>query len=118
MLDVHEPMHLPALMFFGVSGTGKSWLLKRFRQVLAEGPKLPSAYGDWLAKLEKRILAAQLKASLAVNRGLIELDWDIGREIVRRQEREGWGRSAIERLAGDLGREFPGVEGFSARNLW
>jgi hypothetical protein len=60
----------------------------------------------------------QLRASLAVNRELIELYWNIGHDIVARQEREGWGKRVIERLAHDLGREFPGVEGFSARNLW
>lgn len=30
---------------------------------------------------------------------------------------EGWGAKVIERLAKDLGAEFPGVEGFSPRNL-
>src|SRR5262249_50264238 len=75
-------------------------------------------YGDLLAQIKERIRTAQLKASLAVNRGMIELYWDIGHDIVVRQEREGWGKKVIERLAHDLGREFPGVEGFSAGNLW
>lgn len=45
------------------------------------------------------------------------LYWQIGRQINERQEREGWGAKVIDRLAADLGREFPGVEGFGARNL-
>jgi predicted nuclease of restriction endonuclease-like (RecB) superfamily len=34
-----------------------------------------------------------------------------------RQDAEGWGAKVIDRLAKDLGNEFPGVEGFSTRNL-
>jgi DUF1016 N-terminal domain len=41
----------------------------------------------------------------------------IGRDILARQDAEGWGAKVIDRLAKDLGTEFPGVEGFSPRNL-
>ncbi|MFO0952099.1 MAG: tetratricopeptide repeat protein [Isosphaeraceae bacterium] len=49
LLDVEEPAHLPALMFFGVGGRGKSWLRQRLRNALASGklPTLPSAYVDF-----------------------------------------------------------------------
>lgn len=45
-------------------------------------------------------------------------DWEIGRAVVERQEEAGWGKSVVEALARDLCREFTGVTGFSARNLW
>jgi predicted nuclease of restriction endonuclease-like (RecB) superfamily len=38
--------------------------------------------------------------------------------IVERQKGEGWGKSVVQKLAGDLQREFPGIQGFSAQNLW
>ncbi len=38
--------------------------------------------------------------------------------IARRQEYEGRGKSVVERLAGDLQQEFPGIRGFSVQNLW
>src|SRR5690348_7462755 len=79
--------------------------------------RAPAGYADVLAHLKERIRAAQLKASVAVNRELIALYWDIGREIVERQERDGWGSAVIERLSVDLQREFPGQTGFSLRNL-
>src|SRR5690348_8019467 len=79
--------------------------------------RAPAGYADVLAHLKERIRAAQLKASVAVNRELIALYWDIGREIVERQERDGWGSAVIERLSVDLQREFPGQTGFSPRNL-
>lgn len=75
-------------------------------------------YQRWLADIKARIRSAQTRAHLAVSRELIQLYWDIGRDIVERQQRLGWGKSVIEQLAEDLQRECPGVEGFSALNLW
>jgi predicted nuclease of restriction endonuclease-like (RecB) superfamily len=49
---------------------------------------------------------------------LISLYWDAGRLIVERQRDAGWGKSVVETLAGDLQAEFPGIAGFSARNIW
>jgi predicted nuclease of restriction endonuclease-like (RecB) superfamily len=49
---------------------------------------------------------------------LIELYWQIGHDIVERQKAHGWGKSVVERLALDLQAEFPGVSGFSPRNVW
>ncbi|MCC5843540.1 MAG: DUF1016 family protein [Verrucomicrobia bacterium] len=43
--------------------------------------------------------------------------WDIGRHILERQEREGWGAKVIDRLAHDLSAAFPEMRGLSARNL-
>jgi len=53
-----------------------------------------------------------------VNAELIQLYWEIGEEIERQQREQGWGKSAVEILAKELQKEFPGVQGFSARNLW
>ena len=46
-LDLREPAQLPALMFYGVGGTGKSWLLKRIRSALLEIHAIPSAIIDF-----------------------------------------------------------------------
>ena len=62
--------------------------------------------------------AAQYEALKSVNRELIALYWDIGGIIVARQLSADWGLSVVEQLAGDLQKEFPGVSGFSASNLW
>ncbi len=60
---------------------------------------------------------AQLKAVVAVNRELIVLYWHIGKAIVARQEKEGWGSGVIDRLSKDLHAAFPQMKGFSPRNL-
>jgi predicted nuclease of restriction endonuclease-like (RecB) superfamily len=79
---------------------------------------LPISYPEVLEGVKARIRAAQIKASLSVNRELISLYWDIGETIVRRQKMEGWGRSVVERLSTDIQKEFPGIRGFSPQNLW
>ncbi|PYV19030.1 MAG: hypothetical protein DMG07_02720 [Acidobacteria bacterium] len=80
--------------------------------------KLPAGYPALLDDLKQRIRAAQVKAALAVNRDLIALYWQIGKSIAERQRSEGWGKSVVDRLATDLQRAFPGMEGFSPRNIW
>ncbi len=78
---------------------------------------LPKEYASWLADLKNRIYAAQQRATLAVNRELVLLYWQIGNEILVRQNNEGWGTKVIERLAQDLRNAFPDMKGFSPRNL-
>ncbi|MBF0192835.1 MAG: DUF1016 family protein [Magnetococcales bacterium] len=78
---------------------------------------LPADYAPWLAELKGRIHSAQQRAALAVNRELVLLYWQIGRDILARQGREGWGTKVIERLAQDLRSAFPEMKGFSSRNL-
>jgi predicted nuclease of restriction endonuclease-like (RecB) superfamily len=77
----------------------------------------PTGYADWLAELKSRIHTAQQRAALAVNRELVLLYWQIGRDILERQARQGWGAKVIERLAHDLRTAFPEMKGFSPRNL-
>jgi predicted nuclease of restriction endonuclease-like (RecB) superfamily len=77
----------------------------------------PAGYTDWLLELKTRILSAQQRAALAVNRELVLLYWQIGRDILARQAEQGWGAKVIERLAHDLRAAFPAMKGFSPRNL-
>ena len=79
---------------------------------------LPEGYGSFVEALKARIRDAQIKAALAVNRELLTLYWNIGREIVERQGTEGWGGRVLERLADDLQRAFPAVAGFSRTNVY
>lgn len=77
----------------------------------------PAGYADWLADLKTRIHTAQQRATLAVNRELVLLYWQIGRDILARQSEQGWGAKVIERLAEDLRSAFPEMKGFSRANL-
>lgn len=76
--------------------------------------------GDYtvlLGEIKDHIRSSQYEALRAVNKHLISLYWDIGRLIVERQEARGWGLSIVDQLAADVQQEFPGIQGFSARNL-
>lgn len=77
----------------------------------------PAGYSDWLTDLKGRIHAAQQRATLAVNRELVLLYWQIGHDILTRQAEQGWGSKVIDRLAQDLRAAFPRMKGFSPRNL-
>jgi len=77
----------------------------------------PTGYADLLSDLKTRIGQARVRAALAVNRELVELYWHIGREILTRQEAEGWGAKVIERLSRDLRSAFPEMRGLSRTNL-
>jgi predicted nuclease of restriction endonuclease-like (RecB) superfamily len=77
----------------------------------------PDSYSDWLGELKARIHSAQQRATLAVNRELVLLYWQIGKDILDRQHEQGWGSKVIDRLAHDLRTAFPDMKGFSPRNL-
>jgi len=77
-----------------------------------------SEYRDWLIHLKQQIKTGQIKAALSVNSQLIMLYWDLGRQIVEKQENAQWGSGFIEQLSKDLREEFPEMTGFSRTNLF
>lgn len=79
--------------------------------------KTSKDYAEFLQSLKERIATAQVRAALAVNRELVLLYWQIGREILTRQKAQGWGAKIIEQLSKDLLGAFPEMKGFSSRNL-
>ncbi len=74
-------------------------------------------YADFLADIKSRIQTAQVKAALSLSREVVWLYWQIGHEVLARQARHGWGAKIADRLAADLKAAFPGIEGFSPRNI-
>jgi predicted nuclease of restriction endonuclease-like (RecB) superfamily len=78
---------------------------------------LPQDYLAWLADVRSRIQAARQRAALAVNSELVLLYWQLGRDILERQQAQGWGAKVIDRLARDLKDAFPDMRGWSSTNL-
>ncbi len=74
-------------------------------------------YRNWLVDLKTKIKQSQIKAALAVNSQLIMLYWDLGKEIVEKQQNAKWGTGFIDQLSKDLINEFPEIKGFSSKNL-
>jgi len=77
---------------------------------------IPANYQQILTDLKIKISQARYKSLLAVNRELILLYLDIG-DVLSHKTESGWGESVIDTLASDLQAEYPGVKGFSSRNL-
>lgn len=73
---------------------------------------------NWINQLKSRIHAAKTKAALALNSQLIELYWEIGKDISEKQKNKNWGSKFIEQTAIELRNEFPEMKGFSRRNLY
>ena len=53
-------------------------------------------YKNFITSLKAKIRLAQIKGAIAVNKELIKLYWDIGKDIVEKQDQEGWGSKVLE----------------------
>ncbi len=77
---------------------------------------LPGNYAEVLADLKAKVGVTQLRAAASVNRELIGLYMEIGRQLAAQDS--GWGTKVVEQLAHDLKAEFPEMAGFSRTNLF
>jgi predicted nuclease of restriction endonuclease-like (RecB) superfamily len=75
-------------------------------------------FKNFIKDIKQKIYSAKNKAILSANRLMIELYFDIGKEIVTRQEKYGWGKSIVEQMSKELKDEFGAKSGYSASNLW
>jgi predicted nuclease of restriction endonuclease-like (RecB) superfamily len=89
---------------------------KRGPKAIVQQPGAQS-YARFLAGIKERIRTAQVKAALAANAELVLHYWEVGRDILTNQARQGWGAKVIDRLAADVQRAFPKLRGYSVRNL-
>ena len=73
---------------------------------------------NFIKALKQKIATARNRAVLSVNRAMIELYFDIGKDIVNKQESLGWGKSVVEQMSKDLQEAFGKRSGYSSANLW
>lgn len=74
-------------------------------------------YKKFLSDLKEKVRSSQLKAAVKVNYELLDLYWNLGKEIVEKQKEYSWGDRFLKLLSSDLRNEFPDMKGFSAENL-
>lgn len=74
-------------------------------------------YKAWIANIKDRIKHSQIKASVKVNYELLDLYWDIGRDIVAKQKNAKWSDAFLTTMSKDLQKTFPDMSGFSVQNL-
>ena len=75
-------------------------------------------FSVWIKNLKSKVRTARTKAALTLNSQMLELYWEIGKDISERQENTNWGSKFIEQTAIELISEFPDIKGFSRRNLY
>lgn len=75
-------------------------------------------YAATLAAIKRQVQETQIRSTLSANKELIKLYWSIGKIIVEKQQKNGWGSNVIETLAQDLQNSFSGVSGFSRANIF
>jgi predicted nuclease of restriction endonuclease-like (RecB) superfamily len=75
-------------------------------------------YSHFLQNILSKIQSARYRMLMSASKQTLLLYWDIGRTVSEKMLSDGWGKSVVEQLSRDLQLEFPGVRGFSARNIW
>lgn len=78
---------------------------------------MPAWYGDLLGSVVGRVEEGRRRAIAAVNHQLVATYWDVGTDILARQDEQGWGARVIDRLAADVRHQLPDLTGFSTRSL-
>jgi predicted nuclease of restriction endonuclease-like (RecB) superfamily len=79
--------------------------------------ELPASYAFTLDALKRELQESRLRTVLSANAAMVTAYWKVGRIILGRQEKEGWGARVIDRLSADLRQTFPDMQGLSSRNL-
>jgi len=77
-----------------------------------------SDFFDWITALKVKIQSARNKLAFSINSQVLELYWEIGRDIAEKQQKSGWGSSFVEKIAEELKQDFPEIKGFSRRNIY
>lgn len=74
-------------------------------------------YLEFIEEIKKEIQNQRISVVLHANSSMLCLYWKIGKSILQKQEKEGWGAKVIDRMAKDLKDAFPDMSGFSPRNI-
>lgn len=78
---------------------------------------MPNGYNQWRQDIEALISLSKLRAVINVNTEMLTLYWNIGKQIIEKQELAGWGKQIITQLSKDLCAKYPDDRGYSERNL-
>lgn len=79
---------------------------------------LTNEYKGTLELIRQEIHSARFHVARTITKEHILLYWKIGKIISEKQQEQGWGKSIVEKLSGDLQKEYPESSGYSSRNIW
>jgi hypothetical protein len=66
----------------------------------------------WVNLLKKKVHSARQKIAFSINSQLLELYWEIGKEVESKMNQSDWGNTIIDKIAVELTSEFPDMKGF------
>ncbi|GAB3533937.1 hypothetical protein GCM10027403_08790 [Arthrobacter tecti] len=78
---------------------------------------MPEWYPELFDAVASHVNVGRTRAIAAVNQELVHTYWSIGKDLLEREELEGWGTKVVTRLSADLRERMPETKGFSPRNL-
>ena len=84
---------------------------------MADNLSSNNEYRSWFSQLKQKYQQTQIKASISVNTHLLSFYWELGHEIVERQQSTQWGSGFLKQLSADLIAAYPEAKGFSYNNL-
>ncbi|CAM5473904.1 DUF1016 N-terminal domain-containing protein [Streptomyces atroolivaceus] len=79
--------------------------------------ELPAGFHEMVDDLKPIVRGAHVRAQLKVNTEMLQMYWETGRTILKRQGEEKWGTKVVGRIATELRTEFPNQRGFSHSNV-
>ena len=79
--------------------------------------EMSDTYLKFIEEIKAEIQKQRISVVLNANSSMICLYWNIGRAIIKKQEKEGWGTKVIDRISKDIKDAFPEMSGFSPRNI-
>lgn len=79
--------------------------------------EMGDSYLQFIEEIKNEIRQQRVSIVLNANSSMICLYWNIGKAILEKQEKEGWGTKVIDRVSKDLKDAFPDMSGFSPRNI-
>lgn len=91
--------------------------MKKQSQKIETPLNLDKDYRDFLRGVKERLKIAQLQAARVVNQEHIRFYWELGCDLIEKQKAFKWGEHFLEQFSHDMRESFPGMQGFSLRNL-
>lgn len=79
---------------------------------------LINEYKGTLELIRQEIHSARFHVARTITKEHILLYWKTGKIISEKQQEQGWEKSIVEKISGDLQKEYPESSGYSARNIW
>ena len=84
---------------------------------MSELMHIDAEYANWIKEISTRFHKSQIKAATQVNDTMLRFYWSLGRDIVRRECENHYGKGFFKNLSEDLRKAIPDVRSFSVTNL-